>query len=92
MPARYVSGYFHRADGVVEQEAGHAWIEAFIPDLGWVAFDPTNGISATDAHLRVAIGLDYLSAAPVRGTRFGGSGENLTVEIRVDQATRQSQN
>ena len=92
IPARYVSGYFHRADGVVEQEAGHAWTEAFIPDLGWVAFDPTNGISATDAHLRVAVGLDYLSAAPVRGTRYGGSGENLTVEIRVEQAMRQSQN
>lgn len=92
IPARYVSGYFRRADGVVDQEAGHAWTEAFIPDLGWVAFDPTNGISATDAHLRVAVGLDYLSAAPVRGTRYGGSGEDLTVQIRVDQATRQSQN
>ena len=92
IPARYVSGYFHRADGVVEQGAGHAWIEAFVPDLGWVAFDPTNGISATDAHLRVAVGLDYLSAAPVRGTRFGGGGEDLSVHIRVDQAMRQSQN
>jgi len=92
IPARYVSGYFRRADGVVHQEAGHAWTEAFIPDLGWVAFDPTNGISATDAHLRVAVGLDYLSAAPVRGTRYGGSGEDLTVQIHVDQAMRQSQN
>lgn len=91
IPARYVSGYLHRADGVVEQEAGHAWIEAFIADLGWVAFDPTNGISATDAYLRVAVGLDYLSAAPVRGTRFGGSGEDLAVHIRVDQAMRQPQ-
>ncbi len=91
IPARYVSGYFRRADGVIEQEAGHAWTEAFIPDLGWVAFDPTNGISATDAHLRVAVGLDYLSAAPVRGTRYGGGGEGLTVQIRVDQTMRQSQ-
>lgn len=92
IPARYVSGYFHRVDGVIEQEAGHAWAEAFVPDLGWVAFDATNGISATDAHLRVAIGLDYLGAAPVRGTRFGGSGEDLSVRIRVAQAMRQSQN
>jgi transglutaminase-like putative cysteine protease len=38
-------------------------------DLGWIAFDPTNGICATDAHVRVAVGLDYLGAAPVRGTR-----------------------
>ena len=91
IPARYVSGYFHRADGVIEQDAGHAWAEAHVPDLGWVAFDPANGISATDAHLRVAVGLDYLGAAPVRGSRYGGSDEILTIRLRVEQASRQVQ-
>jgi transglutaminase-like putative cysteine protease len=91
IPARYVSGYFCRADGVTEQDAGHAWAEAHVPDLGWVAFDPTNGISTTDQHLRVAVGLDYLSAAPVRGAQSGGSGEALSVRILVDQATSQMQ-
>ena len=91
MPARYIGGHFHRADGVVAQEAGHAWAEAFVPDLGWVAFDPANGISATDAHVRVAVGLDYLGASPVRGSRNGGGGETLRVAIRVDQASRQTQ-
>ena len=92
IPARYVGGYFHRNDGVTKQEAGHAWAEAFVPDLGWVAFDTANGISATDAHVRVAVGLDYLGAAPVRGMRYGGSGEKLAVEVIVDQATHQVQN
>jgi transglutaminase-like putative cysteine protease len=91
-PARYVSGYFHRADGVVRQEAGHAWAEAHIPDFGWVAFDAANGICATDAHVRVAVGLDYLGAAPVRGTRYGGGAEQLSVTVVVDQAQRQMQN
>jgi transglutaminase-like putative cysteine protease len=91
IPARYVSGYFFRIDGVVEQDAGHAWAEAYADGLGWVAFDPANGISATDAHLRVAVGLDYLSAAPVRGTRYGGSDEALSVHVRVDQAMHQVQ-
>ena len=77
IPARYISGHFHRNDGVIDQDAGHAWAEAFVPILGWVAFDPANGICATDAHVRVAVGLDYLGAAPVRGTRYGGSGETL---------------
>ena len=86
MPARYVGGHFHRADGVTSQEAGHAWAEAYIENLGWVGFDPTNGICTTEAHVRVAVGLDYLGAAPVRGTRFGGGGESLTVAVRVDQA------
>jgi transglutaminase-like putative cysteine protease len=90
-PARYVSGYFLRGDGTTAQEAGHAWAEAHVPDLGWVAFDPANGISATDAHVRVAIGLDSAGAAPMRGARFGGAGETLSVAVHVDQAGRQSQ-
>ena len=69
IPARYVGGYFHRADGIVQQDAGHAWAEAYVPAIGWVAFDPASGICATDAHVRVAAGLDYLGAAPVRGAR-----------------------
>jgi transglutaminase-like putative cysteine protease len=92
IPARYVSGYLRRSDGVTDQEAGHAWAEAHVSGLGWVAFDPTHGVSATDSYVRVATGLDYLSAAPVRGTRFGGAGEHLDVQIRVEQAMHQSQN
>jgi transglutaminase-like putative cysteine protease len=92
IPARYVSGYFRRNDGVVNQDAGHAWAEAFVKDLGWVAFDPTNGISATDAHVRVATALDYLGAAPVRGTQFGGVNETLSVAIAVEQIRQQMQN
>ena len=57
-----------------------------MPDLGWVGFDPANGICTTDAHARVAIGLDYLGAAPVRGTRYGGGTETLSVAVRVEQA------
>ena len=92
IPARYVGGYFRRDDGVDEQGAGHAWAEAFVPGLGWVAFDPANGLCATDAHVRVAVGLDYLGAAPLRGTRYGGGGEVMSVKVRVDQASQQTQN
>src|SRR4051812_40510322 len=92
VPARFVAGHFLRSDGVVYQQAGHAWAEAFVPDLGWVGFDPANGISTTDAHARVAIGLDYLGGAPVRGTRYGGGMETLTVAVKVEQAgARQGQ-
>ena len=87
-----MGGHFYRVDGVTEQDAGHAWVEAYVDNLGWVGFDPTNGIGTTEAHVRVAIGLDYLGAAPVRGTRFGGSGETLKVAVHVDQARQQAQN
>ena len=44
-----------------------------------------NGVSPTEAHVRIAVGLDYLGAAPVRGTRYGGGMETLTVAVRVEQ-------
>jgi transglutaminase-like putative cysteine protease len=91
IPARYVSGYFHRSDGMNEQQARHAWAEAFVDGLGWVGFDATNGMCPTDAYLRVAVGLDYLSAAPVRGSRIGGDGEELDVRVRVQQGPAQVQ-
>ncbi|WP_232630448.1 transglutaminase family protein [Methylobacterium sp. Leaf118] len=88
IPSRYVSGYFRRdedAEGPREQRAGHAWAEALVPGLGWVGFDPAHGLSATEAHVRVSIGLDYLGAAPIRGSRVGGGTETLDVKLHVEQ-------
>lgn len=91
IPARYVSGHLAPEVGAVEQEAGHAWAEAFAPGLGWVGFDPANGICPTPRYLRVAVGLDYLGAAPVRGARTGGGTETLDVRLTVGQAQDQRQ-
>lgn len=88
-PARYVSGYYLRSDGE-QQVAGHAWAEAYVPDLGWVGFDPAHGVSPGERHVRLAVALDYLSAAPIRGSRVGGGGESMEVRVRV--ATSQTQN
>jgi len=90
-PARYVSGYLHRSDGVTSQEAGHAWAEVKVPELGWVGLDAANGISASEGHVRVATGLDYLGAAPVRGSRYGGGSETLDVRLSVTSSQGQSQ-
>jgi transglutaminase-like putative cysteine protease len=85
IPARYVGGYYCGEDQPAAQAAGHAWVEASVPDLGWVAFDPANGFCPTDAHVRVAVGLDALGAAPVRGMRYGPGSETLDVAIKVGQ-------
>lgn len=84
VPARYVSGYYLRSD-MVKQEAGHAWVEAFLPRLGWIGFDPAQGHCVTDRYVRVAIGCDALEAAPVRGAQRGGYDESLGVSIQVQQ-------
>src|SRR5436305_2082065 len=77
IPARYVSGHLFRRDGAHAQEASHAWAEGWVGDLGWVAFDPTNGISADDAYVRVACGLAYRDASPVAGARSGVGADTL---------------
>lgn len=84
LPARYVSGYL-LLDDRIDQDAMHAWAEGHIPGLGWVGFDCANGISPDQRYVRVATGLDYRDAAPVRGTRQGGAEESLNVAIEVAQ-------
>ncbi|WP_373087638.1 transglutaminase domain-containing protein [Sneathiella sp.] len=82
--ARYVSGYL-MMDDRIEQDATHAWAEAFIPDVGWVGFDVSNGISPDERYVRVATGLDYKDAAPISGMRIGSSGESMNVSLQVQQ-------
>ncbi|MCK0198505.1 transglutaminase family protein [Ancylobacter sp. 6x-1] len=95
IPARYVSGYLV-GDGAEDgsdagHQAGHAWAEAYVDGLGWIGFDAANCLCPTDAYVRVATGLDYLGAAPVRGNRYGGGEEKLSVALTVDQSSRQVQ-
>jgi transglutaminase-like putative cysteine protease len=87
IPARYVSGYFikvQRRPG--EEEASHAWIEAFIPGYGWAAYDPTHDRAADDRYVKVACGRDYGDIRPVSGTYRGGKTRSLNVEVRLREA------
>jgi transglutaminase-like putative cysteine protease len=91
IPARYVSGHLVKT-GEIDQQASHAWAEALVPDFGWVGFDVANGVCPSETHVRVATGFDYISAAPVRGTRMGGGLEQLSVKLAVaDLAQKQMQ-
>ena len=84
IPARYVSGYL-MMDDRIEQEATHAWAEAWVHNLGWVGFDISNGISPDPRYVRVATGRDYRDAAPITGVSFGAASENLSVDLAVEQ-------
>ena len=89
-PVRYISGYLKMNDRV-EQDAGHAWAEAHVEGLGWVGFDISNAISPDTGYVRVATGLDYDDAAPIRGMRRGAGLEKMSVELRVAPGSSQSQ-
>jgi|TARA_R100000049_G_C1955176_1_gene108214 transglutaminase-like putative cysteine protease len=84
LPARYVSGYLMMNDRV-EQDASHAWAEAFFEGLGWVGFDVSNGYSPDERYIRVATGIDFREAAPINGMRMGGSDEGVLVTLKVEQ-------
>jgi len=86
IPCRYVSGYLFHKHGGDERStdgASHAWVEAWLPDLGWVGFDPTNNTLATDRHIRVAVGRDYADVPPTRGGYKGKTRSELGVAVRV---------
>ena len=85
IPARYVSGYFFAEDS--PNLASHAWID-FCADIDkrlWLSIDITNACFTDARHVRLAIGRDYYSAAPVKGVRSGGFGEELSASISITQ-------
>jgi transglutaminase-like putative cysteine protease len=83
IPCRYVSGYLYRGEGRFSGEATHAWVEAYLPDLGWVGFDPTNNSVTDERHVRVAIGRDYADVPPTRGVFRGKAESELAVSVRI---------
>jgi transglutaminase-like putative cysteine protease len=94
IPSRYVSGYlYHRRDDQdrSQSDATHAWLEVWLPELGWTGIDPTNRIWAGERHIRIAIGRDYADVPPTRGVYRGQANEHLTVVVSVNDANIHTQ-
>lgn len=86
IPCRYVSGYIAPRESAHDRagdNATHAWIEAYLPSLGWIGFDPTNNSIAGSRHVVVALGRDYHEVPPTRGVFKGGAGSELSVAVSV---------
>jgi transglutaminase-like putative cysteine protease len=84
IPARYVSGYVcPNKSGMRGEGATHAWVEAYIPFYGWLGFDPTNNVLATNLHVRLAVGRNFSDCSPAKGTYKGTSNQVLEVGVTV---------
>ena len=90
IPCRYVSGYLYHnsenAGNVADRStdgATHAWVEALLPGLGWIGFDPTNNLIVGGRHIRTAVGRDYADVPPTLGTMKGPAETELQVRVRV---------
>jgi transglutaminase-like putative cysteine protease len=86
IPCRYVSGYlYHSGDNGLSSGDGatHAWVEALLPNIGWVGFDPTTNRLAGERHIRTAVGRDYADVPPTMGVMKGKAETQLQVRVRV---------
>jgi len=86
IPCRYVSGYlYHGSEDKDRSPAGatHAWVEAYLGEAGWVAFDPTNNLLGSERHVCVAVGRDYSDVPPTRGVYKGEADSELSVRVIV---------
>jgi transglutaminase-like putative cysteine protease len=88
VPSRYVSGYLFRPSSA-ELET-HAWVEAFLPSVGWLGLDPTHGELASDTHIAVAMGRSYADVPPNRGVYRGGAEERIDVSVRIHRIEREA--
>lgn len=88
VPTRYASGYLGPKGPDSPPGQSHAWVESWLPGLGWRGFDPANDCDCDERHVRVAIGRDYSDVPPVRGTFQGNAGSTLTTEVSVTREHR----
>ncbi len=88
VPARYVSGYVHGIEA--NRVTSHGWTEAYVHGR-WHTFDVAYRLDRATTHLKLAIGMDYLDACPVRGVRFGRARERLSAHTLIEQAQQANQ-
>ena len=81
IPALYVSGYL----ATETASATHAWVEVFVPGVGWQPLDPTHNRQTDETYVKIAVGRDYADVPPVRGTYNGPTERTLTVEVKVEK-------
>lgn len=81
IPARYVSGYL--ADE--QARATHAWVEVYLPGLGWIPLDPTHNRQIDDTYVKIAAGRDYADVPPLTGSYKGSLNRKMEVEVNIQE-------
>ncbi len=90
LPARYVSGYIETipppgVEKLTGVDASHAWFSVYIPNIGWLDFDPTNNVVPGDQHITIGWGRDYADVAPMRGILLSSGTHELSVSVDVNR-------
>ncbi|MCB0685515.1 MAG: transglutaminase family protein [Saprospiraceae bacterium] len=90
LAAKYISGYIETIPAPGQKklkgaDASHAWLAIYVPDLGWVEFDPTNNLMVNQQHIRVATGRDFKDVVPMKGIVYSSGTHKLKVAVDVQQ-------
>lgn len=93
LAAKYISGYIETLpppgqEKLVGADASHAWFSVYVPENGWLDFDPTNNQMPMDQHITLAWGRDYSDVTPLKGIIFGGGEHDLNVQVTVENLTK----
>lgn len=96
LPCRYVSGYIETIPPKGEKklfgtDASHAWFSLYIPNAGWIEFDPTNNLIPRHQHILLGYGRDYSDIAPLKGVVLSSGGSQLSVMVDVREEELQLQ-
>lgn len=88
LPARYISGYLETLappgkEKLTGADASHAWFAVYIPDMGWVDFDPTNNQIPSNQHITIGWGRNYFDIIPLRGIILSNNSHELKVSVDV---------
>jgi transglutaminase-like putative cysteine protease len=88
LAARYISGYIETlpppgTEKLVGADASHAWGSVFVPEMGWIDFDPTNNLVPRDQHITLAWGRDFSDVTPLKGVFFSQGQHHLQVSVDV---------
>lgn len=92
IPARYVSGYLNQGNDNLGTGAVHAWIQAHIPGIGWLGFDPTNAILEDHHYIKIAHGTDISDCMTLKGVIKGAETNQTDYHVLVvEQSNKANQ-
>ena len=83
LAARFVSGYLHSSASSAGHGATHAWVEVYLPDCGWTAFDPTTGGAAGSRHIPLGVSCHPRGVMPISGTFDSHTGTSLGMTVSL---------
>ena len=86
--ARFVSGYVHSPGIEGGHGSTHAWVQAYIPECGWVTCDPTNNLIGGSDLIHVGVARDGKEVPPLTGSWFGEPRDYLGMDVEVAVVAR----